>query len=195
MAKKRKPAREVNFWRFTFRPKSQFILFRQPDWAENIVKSVLKSKTKKDLNGQIIIGKTKANNWLIHAILIDKRIEDKQKAMEIANLIQDKVEREGEFTPKKYGKELQKIVAKEGATQTLKVKREVDIYWSKARKNFVAFMTNIAKSGMRIPRKEAEAIILWAYRFNRLIPMVEELQVKYKIPPPKKLKDDPHAYL
>ena len=85
--------KQENHWSIVFKPKSLFLKFKMPSWAENIGLSFLNKERKKPLKIQVIIGRTETEEWIIHKMLLDKKIA-KNRIKNIAKEIKHEIEKE-----------------------------------------------------------------------------------------------------
>jgi hypothetical protein len=81
-----------NFWRVRFRDPSQFAEFRNVSegWAKPLLESIAPGS-------EIVMGKTEAGNWFVQAVLIPKALYTEDGAREVAEAIQDEVERDKKY--------------------------------------------------------------------------------------------------
>jgi len=76
-----------------FRAPAQFEQIRTPDWAQRVADS--------SAPGTLVrMGMTKAGNWMVQSVLVPVELtDDPAEAAMVANAIQDRIEREGEYLP------------------------------------------------------------------------------------------------
>lgn len=131
-----------DFYHIIFREKNLFkeLSFVNPDWAESIALSILNARRKSKLKAQVTRGQLKSSdNYSTHAILIDKNIGTRDKALKIAEKIQDKVDRENENqqkigirtsitpTPQQREKERQELKDVQRQQDSINKAREINL--------------------------------------------------------------------
>ncbi len=90
-----------NFYRVRFRDPSEMSNFRVPAWAARAA-NTMGSKYYDVTGSKVTMGQDKSGNWKIQSVMIPKRANvDVDLALKIANHIQDRLEKEGKWAPKK----------------------------------------------------------------------------------------------
>jgi len=91
----------ANFYRVRFRDPSEMSNFRVPAWAARAA-NTMGSKYYDVAGSKVTMGQDKSGNWKIQSVMIPKRANvDVDLALKIANHIQDRLEKEGKWAPKK----------------------------------------------------------------------------------------------
>jgi len=90
-----------NFYRVRFRDPADMSNFRVPAWAARAA-NTMGSKYYDVAGSKVTMGQDKSGNWKIQSVMIPKRANvDVDLALKIANHIQDRLEKEGKWAPKK----------------------------------------------------------------------------------------------
>ena len=93
--------KDRNFYRVSFRDSGQYDRFGIPAWASKAAKTM--GEKYYGVSGcQMVMGMLPSGKWQIQAILIPNTEKmNKQKALKIANHMQDRIEKEGKWAKKK----------------------------------------------------------------------------------------------
>ncbi len=91
----------ANFYRVRFRDPAEMSNFRVPAWAARAA-NTMGSKYYDVAGCKVTMGQDKSGNWKIQSVMVPKRANvDVDLALKIANHIQDRLEKEGKWAPKK----------------------------------------------------------------------------------------------
>ncbi len=93
--------KDRNFYRVSFRDSGQYDRFGIPAWASKAAKTM--GEKYYGVSGcQMVMGMLPSGKWQIQAILVPNTEKmNKQKALKIANHMQDRIEKEGKWAKKK----------------------------------------------------------------------------------------------
>ena len=90
-----------NYYRVRFRDPAEMSNFRVPAWAARAA-NTMGSKYYDVAGSKVTMGQDKSGNWKIQSVMVPKRANvDVDLALKIANHIQDRLEKEGKWAPKK----------------------------------------------------------------------------------------------
>ena len=90
-----------NYYRVRFRDPTEMSNFRVPAWAARAA-NTMGSKYYDVAGSKVTMGQDKSGNWKIQSVMVPKRANvDVDLALKIANHIQDRLEKEGKWAPKK----------------------------------------------------------------------------------------------
>ena len=91
----------ANFYRVRFRDPAEMSNFRVPAWAARAA-NTMGSKYYDVAGSKVTMGQDKTGNWKIQSVMVPKRANvDVALALKIANHIQDRLEKEGQWASKK----------------------------------------------------------------------------------------------